>query len=163
MFVSTLAEMHQLISDNSTIEETLDYIFFSFMEYIPYDFIHITIRCGFEPGGIKYYSRPELEQYKSFKKVIKTPRNISQLVPDSKPYIIIKNFDDYLLKNNRIFTKMVLKAGIKSAVLVSVFNHAGKCIGGMLFSSLTPAVFNDTHAKYARQIALEISRTVNRW
>jgi len=162
MFISMLAEMYELIDNNPTVDEILDYIFFSFMEYIPYDFIHMTLRAGLGPGIESYYSRPDLPQYKSFKKAIKIPKNISRMVPDSKLYVIANNFTDYLSCNNKFFTKVVFKAGIKSAVLVPVFAFRKQKVGVMMFSSVDIAAFNVMHAEYACQIAEGISKVISK-
>lgn len=148
------------LSKNVPFKNILDYIFDSFIEFIPYTYIGIalindernTIRASYGATGEYHTNLPKRllgfeTSYKetSLDKIIKTGEE--RIINDLEEYIKKKPLKEY----NRI----LLEEGIRSSITFPLKDDKG-VVGIIFFSSNTKNVYRKEHIKFLRTLANSI-------
>lgn len=160
-FLNKLTSLYELLNKRVSIDETLEYIYNSFMEYIPYDRIGIVLldnEGNVYSQAVRTEYAPQLQEGFS----VSLSDTSLKTVISSKEHRIINNYMDYYSQNpNSESTRLILKEGIMASVACPLVTN-DLCFGVLLFSSKTPNIYSDYHVGIVKMIANQMAITIEK-
>jgi HD-GYP domain-containing protein (c-di-GMP phosphodiesterase class II) len=157
-----LLNLVKIISGGSTFDETLEYVFNSFKEYIPYNRIGIGL-LDYSTNTV-YCQSVHSDRTRYLKSGYNTFINLTSLqgVLDSGKPRIIHDLSNHLKKNPHSEpTKLMLKEGFLSSVTLPLYVNKNP-IGFAFFTSDKANVYKNEHVEFLEQIATYIALSVEK-
>lgn len=154
-------DLYALLNKKTSLEDTIDFIYNSFKEDIPYDKITVLLLDENE----KIYAYNSCCEYTP-----KVSTGFSVNREDTSINDIIKNkttriINDYVQYNKgekeSKLTKLILEEGVKASVTCPLISN-DISVGAIIFSSLQPNIYNDDHVEYIRLIANNVAINVEK-
>lgn len=160
-FLYKLVDLYALLNKGVTIEETLDYLYQTFKDDLPYDRICIAL---LDNGGNIYsqnvYSSYEPILQKGFYYNIHNT-SLNHII-QTKKYRLINNYIEYInSKPESIITKIILEEGIMSSLACPLISN-DFCFGTLIFSSKKIHAYDDRHIDIANLISNNIAIAIEK-
>lgn len=152
----------KIISGGSTFDETLEYVFHSFQEHIPYNRIGIglidkpteTIYCQ------AVHSDNENLLNSGYAMHIKDT-TLMDVISSGKPRII-QDLREYIkIRPHSKSTKLLLQEGVLSSITLPLYVNSSP-IGTVFFSSYSPDVYKKEHIEFLEQIAAFLAISIEK-
>ncbi len=151
-FINELVALYGLLNKNVSVEDTLEHIFKTFKEFLPFDRICIALLDGSEnvySQAIRSDYPPILE--KGFA-VSLYDTSLKNVIATKLPRVI-NNYAEYLGVNPASEpTRLILEEAIMASIACPLVTN-DLCFGVLIFSSKTPGIYNDTHVELVKLIA----------
>ncbi|PKM94563.1 MAG: hypothetical protein CVU84_10895 [Firmicutes bacterium HGW-Firmicutes-1] len=160
-FLYKLVGLYELLNKRVSVEETLEHLYKTFKDYIPYDRISIALLDNegniFSHDLLSHYE-PTLKKGFSMKLENTSLKNIIS----SKQPRVINNYVEYMYENlNSESTKLMLNEGIMASLACPLITN-DLCFGILLFSSKTINIYKDEHVYFAKMISNNIAITIEK-
>jgi len=160
-FSETL-ELVERINASGSFPETLDYIYNSFSQYLPYTYIGIALLKDTNPVrivasyGIGGEQHPNLAKMLLNYEVALKKTSLSQIMDDSRPRII-NDMDEYFETHpKKEYSRIIVENGIKSSITLPLKAN-GVPLGFIFFSSNQKNVYEEKHIEYLKLISNSIA------
>jgi len=152
----------KIISSGSTFDETLDYVFHSFQEHIPYNRIGIGLVDKLAGTIFCQAVHSDKETFlKSGYTLFTKDTTLMDVLSFGKPRII-DNLGEYLKSRPRSkSTKLLLQEGILSSVTLPLYVNCSP-IGVVFFSSYLPNIYKKEHIEFLEQIATFLALSIEK-
>lgn len=163
-------ELHRLqeiaadVSKGLFIEDTLNLIYDTFAEFIPYDRIGCALLCD---DGIRvrsFWSKSRIKQLPRLKEGYRaklTGSSLAQILETGEPRII-NDLEVYLAAHPRsLSTRLVLREGVRSS-LTCPLQVDGKGIGFLFFSSASKYTYQKLHQDVFVYLARLVSSIIEK-
>jgi HD-GYP domain-containing protein (c-di-GMP phosphodiesterase class II) len=151
------------INEDTSFEGTLEYMFYSFRDYIPYS--HIGIALLKDDGVIEAsygLSNPNIE---ITSKIIGIQTNLyhtslAKIVETGEPRVI-NDLPNYIKNPNTPYNQIILAAGINSSITypLKIYN---KAVGIIFFSSVYKNIYNAEHIEFLKTLSNSIAISLNK-
>ncbi len=150
------------INQGSSFRETLHLVFKTFINYIPFNYIGVTIFDGYSgniliaPYGESDGSFPDLPERLMNQSVNIEETSLKKIIISNQPRII-NDLQDYAGRNEiKEYTKIILEEGILSSITLPLIVN-GKPLGFLFFSSKERNIYTDMHLAFLRNISNAIA------
>ncbi|MDD2493693.1 MAG: GAF domain-containing protein [Tissierellia bacterium] len=160
-----LIELIENLNQDVSFEGILNYIYVSFIDFIPYS--HIGIALLKDDGRVLEasfgISDPMLEDLP--KKLAGIRANLSEtslesIVTNDTPRVI-NDLDLYVKNKEAEYNKVLLEAGIKSSISLPLkINH--NPVGIIFFSSVNKDIYEEKHITFLKTLSNSISISLNK-
>ena len=151
-FINELVALYGLLNKNVSVEDTLEHIFKTFKEFLPFDRICIALLDGSEnvySQAIRSDYPPILE--KGFA-VSLYDTSLKNVIATKLPRVI-NNYAEYLgINPDSEPTRLILEEAIMASIACPLVTN-DLCFGVLIFSSKTPGIYHDTHVELVKLIA----------
>lgn len=152
----------QIISGGSTFDETLDFVFHSFQEHLPYNRIGIGLIDSINNSMFcqaVHSDNPTVLQ-SGYTCLVKDT-TVMGVIASGKPRII-ENLREYLKERpHSKSSKLLLQEGILSSVTLPLYVN-NNAIGAVFFSSYSPNVYRKEHIEFLEQIAAFLAISIEK-
>lgn len=160
-FLYKLVGLYELLNKRVTVDETLEHLYTTFNEHIPYDRIGIALLD--KEGNV--YSHAIHTNYMPILKegffISLYNTSLKDIVSTKQPRVI-NNYVEYLKENpNSEPTKLLLEEDIMSSVACPLITN-DLCFGILIFSSKSANIYNDIHVDYAKRISNHMAITIEK-
>lgn len=158
--LNSLINLIENLSRNVPFKEVLDYIFYSFSEFIPYT--HIGVALINEDGrDIKACYGVSSSAHKNLAgKLLGHTINIDQTslrsIVETGQERIINDLEEYLKERPvKTYNQILLEEGVKSSITFPLRNNK-EVVGIIFFSSDTKHVYKEEHIRFLKTLANSI-------
>lgn len=161
-FYVNLIKMYEIINTGGSIEDSLDYAYKSFKEFIPYNRVGLAML----DMNDTVYSFAVKADYKlkldtGFSLELSNT-SLNKIVNSNKPRII-NDYKEYLKENpNSSTAKLLVSEGVRSSISYPLMAN-NIVIGIFFFSSKQPNAYTEDYLEHARLIANNISIAIEKF
>ncbi|PKM51224.1 MAG: hypothetical protein CVV02_07655 [Firmicutes bacterium HGW-Firmicutes-7] len=160
-FLYKLVGLYELLNKRVSVEETMEHLYTTFKDYIPYDRICIALLDN--EGNV--YSQDVQSDYKP---ILKKGFSISlrdttlKEIISTKQHRVINNYVEYMKENpSSQSTKLILEEDIRASIACPLITN-DLCFGILIFSSKTINIFNDEHVYFTNMISNNMAITIEK-
>ncbi|MHC1682824.1 MAG: HD domain-containing phosphohydrolase [Clostridiaceae bacterium] len=161
-FYVNLIKMYEIINTGGSIEDSLDYVYKSFKEFIPYNRVGLAMldmNDTVYSFAVKTDYKPKLDTGFSLE-INKT--SLNKIVDYNKPRII-NDYVEYLEENPDSSTaKLLVSEGVRSSISYPLMAN-NIIIGIFFFSSKKPNSYTEDYLERVRLIANNISIAIEKF
>ncbi|MGE5474907.1 MAG: HD domain-containing phosphohydrolase [Ignavibacteriales bacterium] len=157
-----ILKLVKIISGGSTFDETLEFVFHSFQEHIPYNRIGIGLID--KSTGTIYCQAVHSDNeniLKSGYTLHLKETSLTDVIASGKPRIIEDLREYYKAKPHSKSTKLLLQEGILSSITLPLYVN-NNSIGTVFFSSYSPNVYRKEHIEFLEQIASFLALSIEK-
>lgn len=153
-------ELIDKINEDTSFNDILHHMFYSFREFIPYS--HIGIALLKDNGeiiessyGISDESLNGLANKLVGIKAHINETSLKKVIDEGKPRVI-NDLQSYINHPNKTYNKLLLEAGINSSITYPLILY-NKPVGIIFFSSVYKNIYNDKHLLFLKNLSNSIA------
>lgn len=149
----TIERLINKLGEHDNFEEILDFVFESFMPYIPYNRIGIAVLSQDKKQirALSARSDRAVRLGKNYESRLEDT-SLDSIIDSGEPRILNDLESYYMFKKSSESTRLMVEEGMRSSVTLPLIVR-NECVGVVFFSSIQKSVYNEDHIRFLKTIA----------